>query len=84
MQHIHELLPLSSRPLSIWHPSHAPLLIRVEVDRSKKLSHNLRVKVKVERDDLLNTKLVGVERHLWDHKNPYYGCRGAGLRGEQG
>ena len=19
------------------------------------------------------------ERHLWDHKNPYYGCRGAGL-----
>ena len=27
---------------------------------------------------------IGVERHLWDHKNPYYGCRGAGLRGEQG
>ena len=26
---------------------------------------------------------VGVERHLWDHKNPYYGCRGAGLREEQ-
>ena len=28
-------------------------------------------------------KDVGVERHLWDHKNPYYGCRGAGLREEQ-
>ena len=26
---------------------------------------------------------VGVERHLWDHKNPYYGCRGAGLQEEQ-
>ena len=26
---------------------------------------------------------VGVERHLWEHKNPYYGCRGAGLREEQ-
>ena len=28
-------------------------------------------------------KVVGVERHLWDHKNPYYGCRGAGLQEEQ-
>ena len=28
-------------------------------------------------------KDVDVERHLWDHKNPYYGCRGAGLREEQ-
>ena len=28
--------------------------------------------------------IVGVERHLWDHKNPYYGCRGAGLQEEQG
>ena len=27
---------------------------------------------------------VSVERHLWDHNNPYYGCRGVGLRGEQG
>ena len=26
---------------------------------------------------------VGVERHLWDHKNPYYGCRGTGWREEQ-
>ena len=22
---------------------------------------------------------VSGKRHLWDHKNPYYGCRGAGL-----
>ena len=29
-------------------------------------------------------KDVGGKRHLWDHKNPYYGCRGAGLREEQG
>ena len=28
-------------------------------------------------------KDVGVERNLWDHKNPYYGCRGAGLQEEQ-
>ena len=28
-------------------------------------------------------KDVGVERHLWDHKNPYYGCWGAGLQEEQ-
>ena len=26
---------------------------------------------------------VGGKRHLWDHKNPYYGCRGAGLQEEQ-
>ena len=26
---------------------------------------------------------VGVERHLWDHKNPYYDCRGARLQEEQ-
>ena len=23
------------------------------------------------------------KRHLWDHKNPYYGCRGKGLQEEQ-
>ena len=26
---------------------------------------------------------VSGKRHLWDHKNPYYGCWGAGLREEQ-
>ena len=41
VQHVHELLPISSHPLSVGHPRHGPLVIRVEMDRGKEMSHNL-------------------------------------------
>ena len=50
--------------------------LRTQIMNFKELEHE-HVAQSWERMKLMLS--VGGKQHLWDHKNPYYGCRAAGL-----
>ena len=57
-EQLHELLPGSRQLSTIGHPSHGPLFIDAEVDRSKELCNDLWIKVLVEGENVFNAELL--------------------------
>ena len=58
LKQIHEVLPLSSHLLVIGHLGHGLCLIKMEVDRSDELGYDLKAIIQMERDHVLNAKLL--------------------------